>query len=53
MERPETESIELSKAEAVAVWYGSIVSTQQLNSTGDLQHISQLTIKIKLIDVLE
>jgi hypothetical protein len=30
MERPETESIELSKAEAVAVWYGSIVSTQQL-----------------------
>jgi hypothetical protein len=27
----------LSKAEAVAVWYGSIVSTQQLNSTGDLK----------------
>lgn len=33
----ETESMELSKAEAVAVWYGSIVSTQQLNATGDLK----------------
>lgn len=45
MERPETESIELSKAEAVAVWYGNIVSTQQLNSTGDLS-ISKWIIKM-------
>lgn len=30
------ESIEVSNAEAVAVWYGIKDSTQQLNSTGDL-----------------
>lgn len=31
------ESIEVINADAVAVWYGSIDSTQKLNSTGDLQ----------------
>ena len=48
--REETESMELSKAEAVAVWYGSIVSTQQLNATGDLLfHFRKWKIKNQLI----
>lgn len=35
-DRRDTESMEVSNAEAVAVWYGSIVSMQLLNSKGDL-----------------
>lgn len=57
MERRETESMELSKAEAVTVWYGSIVSRQQLNSTGDLFNFQKQRIKNELsrcvIDVSE
>nr|AFK44657.1 unknown [Lotus japonicus] len=31
------ESMEVMRAEAVAVWYGSIDTTQELNSTGNLR----------------
>lgn len=45
--REETESIELSKAEAVAVWYGSIVSTQKLSCTGDLLISEEKIIRVE------
>lgn len=43
------ESSEVDKAEAVAVWYGSIDSTQKLNSTGLLLY--QMRKQILLLNV--
>lgn len=52
-ERVEMESMEVMSAEAVAVWYGSIDTTQELNSTGNLINTNNKRNEIQLVPSMD